>query len=261
MNTSWPRAARSPYALSITTTPGDDWDKFLTDESNDAAENCVRNVIVNPSELTSRAYINAGYCDVYTSGSQYYKNCIASVLSPTFLRDQTLTVLTAIIEDITALLIPVAGALAIGCLLTVVCGTVALTLLTIGEVGFNFEQYISGDQNLAETLLDLGTLALEALAFAGAAKLIGTGFQAAKQLYTISRAAKQAEVEISRLTLAAARLKRLPSCLSDSNSFALAPLHTNTHFAAANNRTILVPALWMQRCCLGPKRPPLGPRK
>ncbi|WP_230540491.1 polymorphic toxin-type HINT domain-containing protein [Salinispora arenicola] len=195
---------------------GDDWDKFLTDESNDAAENCVRNVIVNPSELTSRAYINAGYCDVYTSGSQYYKNCIASVLSPTFLRDQTLTILTAIIEDITALLIPVAGALAIGCLLTVVCGTVAATLLTIGEVGFNFEQYISGDQDLADTLLDLGALALEALAFAGAAKLVGTGFQAAKQLYTISRAAKQAEANLA-VANSARRELRLRSCLTGSS--------------------------------------------
>lgn len=213
---------------------GDDWDKFLTDESNDAAENCVRNVIVNPSELTSRAYINAGYCDVYTSGSQYYKNCIASVLSPTFLRDQTLTVITAIIEDITAFLIPVAGALAIGCLLTV-CGAVAVILLTIGEVGLNFQQYISGDQDLADTLLDLGALALEALAFAGAAKLVGTGFQAAKQLYAINRAAKQAEANLATANNSLNRLT-LTSCLAEGSLFAniAAPLTSGLSTPIAN---------------------------
>lgn len=196
---------------------GDDWDKFYSDESDDAAKTCVRNVIADPSELTTRAYINAGYCDVYATGSQYYNNCIASVLSPTFLRDQTLTILTALIEDITALLIPIAGTLAIGCIATAVCGTVAATLLTIGEVGFNFQQYVDGDQDLADTLLNLGVLALETLALAGATKLVERGFQSIKKLYTISRSAKQAEANLAAANISRGRLW-LTSCLTRNSS-------------------------------------------
>jgi hypothetical protein len=99
----------------------------------------------------------------------------------------------------------------------VVCGAVAGTLLTIGDVGLSLYKYLNGDQSLADTLLHLGTTALESLAFAGLAKLIGAGFRFAKELYTISRAAKQAEADLKAAN-AARRELRLGSCLT-GNSF------------------------------------------
>ncbi|MFI2712751.1 polymorphic toxin-type HINT domain-containing protein [Micromonospora sp. NPDC018662] len=197
--------------------PLGEWEKLLTGTKGDYAKNCVRNVIADPAELATRAYTNSAFCGVYPDGSQLAKNCLATVLDPDFRGGQTLTLLTQIIAGITTLLIPVAVALGIGCIATVVCGVVLGTIITIGDVGLNIYKYINGDQGLADTLLHLGTLALETLAFAGIAKLVGAGFKAAKQLYTLSRAAKQAEADLAVANKARREL-RLTSCLT-RNSF------------------------------------------
>lgn len=200
--------------------PASDIERFLAGTQGDWYRNCVSNVIADPVELAKRAYSNSAYCSVYPEGSQLSKNCLASVLTPEFTGDQTLVMITETLKGITAALIPIAIAVGIGCVATVVCGIVAGTLVDIGDVGLNVYKYFNGDQSLADTLLHLGGIALEALAFAGIAKLVGAGFKAAKQLYELSRAAKVAEAEISLLTLALAKLKRLPSCLAGGNSFA-----------------------------------------
>ncbi|MFG1871051.1 polymorphic toxin-type HINT domain-containing protein [Micromonospora arborensis] len=193
------------------------WEELLTGKRGDFAENCVRNVIADPAELAKRAYTNSAYCSVYPEGSQLAKNCKDSVLAPDFRGAQTLVMLTAVLQGVTAILAPVAIALGIGCVLSVVCGIVAGTLITIGDVGLNIYKYINGDQSLADTLLNLGALALEALAFAGIAKLVGAGFKAAKHLYDLSRAAKQAEANLKAANIARREL-RLHSCLTP-NSF------------------------------------------
>ncbi|SCL70724.1 Short repeat-containing protein of unknown function [Micromonospora chersina] len=197
--------------------PALEFEKLLNGTQGDWAANCIRNVIADPAELAKRAYTNSAYCSIYPEGSQLNKNCLASVLDPDFRGGQTLTLLTQLINGITATLIPVAAALGIGCIATVVCGIVLGTLVTIGDVGLSIYKYINGDQGLADTLMHLGGLALESLAFAGVAKLVGAGFKAAKQLYTISRAAKAAKSE-----LAAADFSRIRfvfnSCLR-GNSF------------------------------------------
>ncbi|MEU4369407.1 polymorphic toxin-type HINT domain-containing protein [Micromonospora chersina] len=197
--------------------PALEFEKLLNGTQGDWAANCIRNVIADPAELAKRAYTNSAYCSIYPEGSQLNKNCLASVLDPDFRGGQTLTLLTQLINGITATLIPVAAALGIGCIATVVCGIVLGTLVTIGDVGLNIYRYINGDQGLADTLLNLGTLVLESLLFAGLAKLVGAGFKAAKQLYAISRAAKQAEADLKAANKARQGL-RLRSCLT-GNSF------------------------------------------
>ncbi|MGV9214922.1 polymorphic toxin-type HINT domain-containing protein [Micromonospora sp. RB23] len=211
---------REIQACSVTFAaegPLGDWEKLLTGERGDYAENCVRNVIADPAELANRAYTNSAYCSVYPDGSQLAKNCQATVLDPDFRGGQTLVMLTAVLQGVTALLAPIAIAVGIGCVLTVACAVVATTVIDIGEVGLSIYKYINGDQSLADTLLQLGSIAAEALVFAGIAKLVGAGFQAAKQLYTISRAAKQAEASLQAANVARGRLW-LTSCLR-GNSF------------------------------------------
>jgi hypothetical protein len=152
--------------------------------------------------------------------SRPYQNCMHSVLAPDFNGVQNLMFLTQVITGAAATLaVPIGLISGVGCIVTVVCGTVAGTLLTLGDVGLNIYKYINGDQSLSKTLLNLGTTALEALLFYGVGKLVGAGFRVAKDLYAISRAAKQADVEIKLINIAALKLKRLASCLTGGNSF------------------------------------------
>ena len=83
---------------------------------------------------------------IYPDGSDLYKNCINSVLAPDFTGTQTLVMLTELINGITAILIPVAAALAVGCLITVVCGALSGTLLTIGVFVLSIYNFLNGDQ-------------------------------------------------------------------------------------------------------------------
>ncbi|GAA2865580.1 hypothetical protein HD593_000614 [Nonomuraea rubra] len=46
--------------------------------------NCIENVIGNPEDLATRAYINSAFCDIYPQDSQSYENCINSTLDPAF---------------------------------------------------------------------------------------------------------------------------------------------------------------------------------
>jgi hypothetical protein len=96
--------------------------------------------------------------------------------------------------------------------ITVVCGAVAGTLLTITDVGLDIYKYVNGDQSLSDTLLHLGTDALETLAFNGLAKLIGAGFRAAKELYTLSKAAEKATADLEAANKALWKLK-VATCL------------------------------------------------
>ncbi|WBB52259.1 ALF repeat-containing protein [Verrucosispora sp. WMMD573] len=184
---------QTEYAKSATA----DLERLVGGTEGDFARNCVANVIADPAELAKRAYTNAAYCSVYPDGSQHYKNCIATVLAPDFLGNQTLIMLTEILKGVTAILIPVAAAVAIGCIATIVCGVVAGSLLTIGEAGLNVYKLINGDQSLADALLKLGQVALETLIFAGLAKIVHAGFQTAKQLHNISRAANAARHQLA----------------------------------------------------------------
>ncbi|MEU4560530.1 ALF repeat-containing protein [Actinoplanes sp. NPDC023936] len=198
-----------------------DVEKLLAGTEGEWFRNCVANVIADPDELANRAYTNASHCGVYAEGSDLYKNCINSVLAPDFTGTQTLVLLTELVKGITAILIPVAAALAIGCVVTVVCGAVAGTLLTIGDVGLNIYKLINGDQSLAQTLLKLGVTALESLAFLGLAKLVGAGFNLTRHLYAISRATRQAEADIKAINKSVWQL-RISACLVGAASLTAA---------------------------------------
>lgn len=196
-----------------------DLEKLLAGTQGDWFGNCVANVIADPAELAGRAYRNASFCGNLPAGSDLYHNCIASVLAPDFTGNQTLILLTELVNGITAVLIPVAAVLGVGCVVSMVCGAVAGTLLTIGEVGLNIYKLINGDQSLAQTLLKLGAAALESLLFAGLAKLLGAGFQAAKELYALSRAAQVATEGLRTANFARLRLNAISDCRGGGHSF------------------------------------------
>ncbi|MEV4089605.1 hypothetical protein AB0J43_56010, partial [Nonomuraea fuscirosea] len=46
--------------------------------------NCIENVIGDPEDLATRAYVNSAFCDIYPKDSQDYQNCVNSTLDPAF---------------------------------------------------------------------------------------------------------------------------------------------------------------------------------
>jgi hypothetical protein len=182
-------------------------ERFLEDSENQWYRNCVRNILPDAKELAKRAYINSSFCSIYPQGSKLYQNCIHSVLDPDFRGMHSLTLLTELINDLNLMLVAFGAGLGALCVATVVCGLVAGTLLTMGDVGLNLYKFIKGDQSLADTLLKLGKTALESLVLAGLGKLVKAGFRAVKALYVATRNAKIAETSLQLSNLA--RLARL----------------------------------------------------
>jgi hypothetical protein len=110
-----------------------------------------------------------------------------------------------------ALLLPVAVVTAVGCLVTV-CGAVLGTLLTIGDVGLNLFKLVNGDQSLAQTVLNLGEDALQALVFDGIGKLLGVTLKQLKAIREATQAAKIAEAELKDSDNALRWLQGMASC-------------------------------------------------
>lgn len=196
--------------------PSNDLEKILSGTDGEWARNCMRNVVADPAELARRAYTNSAFCGIYPDGSQLYQNCIQSTLDPAFTGLQPLTFMTEAIKGMMAMMIPIGIVAGIGCVVTVVCGAAAGTLLTMGEVGLNIYKLINGDQSLAKTLLNLGTVALESLLLAGIGKVVGAGFRAIKALDSVAKSAKQAEAQLKMLNLIRVRLGELSSCVRHS---------------------------------------------
>lgn len=197
-------------------------ERILSGTQHEWYRNCVANVVPDPAELANRAYTNAALCDIYPQGSQLYQNCIHSTLDPEFKGMQPLIFFVELVKGLVATLAPV-GALAIVlCVATVVCGAVAGTLLTVGEVGLNVYKLINGDQTLAQTLLKLGQTALETLVFLGAAKLISAGFQSARALYIANQNAKKAQAELKAVNAIRLKMVEVTSCLWRGSAVTLA---------------------------------------
>ncbi|WP_186316087.1 polymorphic toxin-type HINT domain-containing protein [Catellatospora sichuanensis] len=187
------------------------WEELLGTQS-EWSKVCAANYIADPAELATRAYTNAAYCTPFPVGSQFYQNCIHSVLDPNFLGMQKMTLITEGVKAATALLLVAGAGAGIACVLTVVCGTVAGILLTIGEVSIEVFSFVQGDQTLAQTLLNLGTIALEALVLAGIGKLLSVGFTAVKAAYLSAQAGKKAQAQLEALNLVRMRLNGLSLC-------------------------------------------------
>ncbi|GAA3586146.1 hypothetical protein GCM10022419_080350 [Nonomuraea rosea] len=172
-----------------------EWEAILGDSEGEWARNCAYNVYADPEELATRAYTNSAFCDLYPHGSQLYQNCINSTLDPSF---QGMQRLVFAYEQITGALaagfVWYATTVGAGCLLTVVCGA----MLTVGQVGLEVHRYVQGDQSLARTLLNLGTIALESLVSAGIGKLLSVGFRALKNAYRAARTGSSAVSDIQR---------------------------------------------------------------
>lgn len=176
------------------------WDHVL--DNPEWARNCANNVYADPAELATRAYINSAFCDLYPQDSQLYQNCINSTLDPSFQGMQRLIFAFEMIKGAVAPGVIWLGLTAgVGCLLTLMvnaCASVAGTLLTMGEVGIEVHRYIKGDQSLAKTLLNLGTIALTSLVSSGIGKLLSVGFRALKTAYTAARTGSSAVSQIQR---------------------------------------------------------------
>ncbi|PZG02763.1 polymorphic toxin-type HINT domain-containing protein [Micromonospora deserti] len=193
-----------------------DWEQLLDPTDSDYAENCVRNVIADPAELATRAYINAGYCEVFPQGSQDYQNCVQSTLHPAFTGIQSLVAIGQAINGLTALLAPIGVAAGVACVATIVCGAALGTILGLGEVGLNLYRLINGDQTLAQTLLNLGRTALETLLLAGIGKAVSAGFRSIKALYVASQHAKKLQTDLQVVNLVRLRLAGWTTCLRHS---------------------------------------------
>ncbi|MEJ3745834.1 polymorphic toxin-type HINT domain-containing protein [Actinomycetes bacterium KLBMP 9797] len=199
-----------------TSKPASDLEEALGVQEGEYFQNCVANVIADPAELAQRAYINSSYCEVFRSGSQGYQNCLHGVLDPAFLGRQSLSLVAQAVNAMAAALIPLAVVAGGLCILTVVCGMVAGTLLTIGDVGLNLHKLINGDQSLADTLLNLGRTALESLLFAGLGRLISVGFRSVKAMYVAAANAKSAATGLQLANLTRLRLLGITACLRHS---------------------------------------------
>ncbi|GID29726.1 hypothetical protein [Paractinoplanes brasiliensis] len=203
--------------------PAPELEKLLTGQSGKWWKNCAANVIGDPAELANRAYKNAGFCGIYPENSRLYQNCLHSVLDPAFSGMQPLLFFAEAVKGMMAMLAPVAVTVVAGCIATVVCGIVAGTLLTLGDVGLNVFKHIKGDQSLADTLLHIGRVALESLIFVGVGKLVSAGFRALKGLYLAGKAAKAAEAELQLANLSRLKIVGLPPCLRAMAKAAAAP--------------------------------------
>jgi hypothetical protein len=196
--------------------PASDLEEALGATEGEYFDNCVANVIADPAELAQRAYINSSYCEVFRPGSQGYQNCLYGVLDPAFVGMQTLTLVVEAINAMAATLTPLAVVAGAACILTVVCGLVAGTVLTIADVGLNLYKLINGDQSLADTLLNLARAALESLLIAGLGKVLSVGFRSLRALYVTSQSAKTAATALQVANYSRLRLLGLTSCLRHS---------------------------------------------
>ncbi|MEO3803489.1 ALF repeat-containing protein [Nonomuraea sp. B10E8] len=182
-----------------------EWDHVL--DNPEWAQNCAE-MYVNPEDLPKLAYINSGFCDLYPQDSQLYQNCINSTLDPSFEGMQSLIF---VYEMVTGALAPsfawYGTTVFAGCAVTGICGGA----LTIGEVGLEVYRLINGDQSLAKTLLNLGTIALESLVIAGIGKLLSAGFRLIKNAYTTARTSAHAASDIQK----AMRLQKQRVVLAD----------------------------------------------
>ncbi|MEO3891336.1 ALF repeat-containing protein [Nonomuraea sp. B5E05] len=182
-----------------------EWDLVL--DNPEWAQNCAE-MYVNPEELPTLAYINSGFCDLYPQDSQLYQNCINSTLDPSFEGMQSLIF---VYEMVTGALAPsfawYGTTVYAGCAVTGICGGA----LTIGEVSLEVYRLINGDQSLAKTLLNIGTIALESLVIAGIGKLLSAGFRLIKNAYTTARTGAHAASDIQK----ALRLQQQRVVLAD----------------------------------------------
>ncbi len=191
------------------------WEEYFGDPDSPWYQNCVANFIADPKELANRAYRNAGMC-FYPAGSQAFQDCLHSVLDPGFVSGQVLNVVNQMLKLATGVVAFSAVALGLGCLVFAPCGAAASALITLGQVGFEAYKLINGDQSMSQTLLNLGTIALEAIVFAGIAKLVSSGFRAAKAAYAAYKAGEQVRAQLTVLNLSRLHmelLNRLRTCV------------------------------------------------
>ncbi|HLL68371.1 MAG TPA: ALF repeat-containing protein [Micromonosporaceae bacterium] len=196
--------------------PAPDLERLLGVQPNEWNRICVANVLAdhnNLSELAVRAYKNSAFCSMYPQGSTLYQNCIQSTLDPTFRGMQPLIILSEAVKGMIALLAPAALALGALCVATLVCGAVAGTLLTIGEVGLNIHRLINGDQSLANSLLNLGKIAIESLLLAGVGKMISTGFRNIRALNVAVQNLNRAQTELQTVNFIRLALTGVTSCV------------------------------------------------
>ncbi|WP_263657484.1 ALF repeat-containing protein [Nonomuraea gerenzanensis] len=155
---------------------------------------CIYNILGDPEELATRVYLNSAFCDIYPQDSQSYENCIASTSAPGFeaIQEYNLT-FEALRYALTMFEVGWMPAI-VGCQVTLVCGAA----LTVATVGVEIYRFVQGDQSLAKTLLNLGTIALESLAGYGIGKLLSSGFRALKRAFAASKTGTSAISEIRR---------------------------------------------------------------
>ncbi|NUP18477.1 MAG: hypothetical protein HOZ81_20800 [Streptomyces sp.] len=193
------------------------WERIFDGTQNEYPGNCVRNLVADPDELASRAYVNSAFCDLYREGSQDYQDCVNSTLDPDFTgMSKLIFAYKAIQQAVAPGLIWVGATVGVGCLLTV-CGAVTGTIMTMGNVGLELYRFIQGDQSLAQTLLNLGTGVLESLLLRGIGKVLSVGFRAIKLAYT---SAKTGERVTSLIKTELALIKKLNVRLAVSRMYA-----------------------------------------
>lgn len=204
--------------------PNADLEKLLG-AGGESLKACTGNVLGDPQELATRAYVNATYCDTYYQrGTQYYQDCIMSTLDPDFRAVQPLLFTVQVITAAGIMYaVPVGMVSGVLCIATVACGAALGTLFTIADVGVNLFKLINGDQSLGQTLLNLGQTALESLALAGIGKALSAGFRGLKALYTGLRDIKMAQGSIQLAKFSQLQfdvLSWIRSCTRTGNSFA-----------------------------------------
>ncbi|MFC0529781.1 polymorphic toxin-type HINT domain-containing protein [Phytohabitans kaempferiae] len=199
-----------------TSKPATDLEELLGASDGEWFDNCVANVIADPAELATRAYVNSSYCEVFQEGSQGYQNCLHSVLDPAFAGTLRMTLLVQTLNAMAATFVPLAVVVAAGCVATVVCAMAVGSLITIGDVGLNLYRFVNGDQSLAETLLNLGRAALESLLLAGLGRVLSVGFRSLRALYVTARNANRAEGVLQVANFGRIRMLGLTACLRHS---------------------------------------------
>ncbi|NUT05376.1 MAG: hypothetical protein HOV76_18035, partial [Hamadaea sp.] len=194
-----------------TNTPVAGFEEYWQMPAGEAAGNCVRNLNGDPTELAERAYVNSALCEaMFPQGSQNYENCVNSALDPLFHGTQQLIL---VFETAKGLVLQ--GAIYVGavvgslCLLTV-CGEVAGVLLTLYDVGTEIYRFIQGDQSLATTMLNIGTVALESLVTAGIGRVLSAGFRALKSAYAAAKTGSNAVSLIAQGKVTIQHLQALP---------------------------------------------------
>ncbi|GAA2546394.1 hypothetical protein GCM10010435_14550 [Winogradskya consettensis] len=183
------------------------FEQFWLGTTGGTARACVANLIADPQEMAQRAYQNEAYCDTfYPQGmqSQFYQNCLHTVLNPEFRWMTMQDFATLGIQGITAVMLPGVVALGAICVITIVCGMAVGEILGVADTGLNLYKFIKGDQTLADTLLNFGENILQTILFKGLVKLTSVTFRNLKVLYDAGKSA-----EIAQKRLDAADLNRI----------------------------------------------------